>query len=48
MILPRFGKDGQPWLAPALGESWAHQASAQLRLERMSGAQLDLRLFFSA
>lgn len=28
------GPDGAAWLAPALGESWAHQASTQLRLER--------------
>jgi len=34
----RFGRDEQ-WLAPALGETWAHQASAQLRLEKMDAWQ---------
>ncbi|CAJ1436574.1 unnamed protein product [Effrenium voratum] len=29
----RFGKD-ESWLAPALGETWAHQPSTQLRLEK--------------
>lgn len=28
------GDNGQGWLAPALGDTWAHQPSAQVRLER--------------
>ncbi|CAL1132321.1 unnamed protein product [Cladocopium goreaui] len=31
----RFGRE-DTWLAPALGETWAHQASTQLRLEKMA------------
>eukprot|EP00933_Yihiella_yeosuensis_P039618 TRINITY_DN33701_c0_g1_i1.p1 TRINITY_DN33701_c0_g1~~TRINITY_DN33701_c0_g1_i1.p1 ORF type:complete len:400 (+),score=59.71 TRINITY_DN33701_c0_g1_i1:88-1287(+) len=30
-------EDGNGWLAPALGETWAHQPSTQLRLEKTSG-----------
>eukprot|EP00930_Biecheleria_cincta_P077831 TRINITY_DN65154_c0_g1_i1.p1 TRINITY_DN65154_c0_g1~~TRINITY_DN65154_c0_g1_i1.p1 ORF type:complete len:407 (-),score=64.49 TRINITY_DN65154_c0_g1_i1:48-1229(-) len=29
------GPDSTGWLAPALGESWAHQPSTQLRLEKL-------------
>nr|QDO16393.1 DNA repair protein RAD51-like protein 3 [Lingulodinium polyedra] len=29
------GEGGMGWLAPALGETWAHQPSTQLRLERV-------------
>jgi len=31
------GDNGVGWLAPALGETWAHQPSTQLRFERQSG-----------
>merc|ERR1719346_739310 len=32
----RFDRGGSTgWLAPALGETWAHQPSTQLRLERL-------------
>lgn len=37
----RFGED-QSWLAPALGESWAHQPSCQLRLEKTDWASPGL------
>lgn len=30
--------DGQGWLAPALGDTWAHQPSTQLRFERQSAS----------
>mmetsp|Transcript_12605 Transcript_12605/g.22263 ORF Transcript_12605/g.22263 Transcript_12605/m.22263 type:complete len:358 (+) Transcript_12605:53-1126(+) len=31
------GREDGGWLAPALGETWAHQPSTQLRLEKMPG-----------
>lgn len=37
--------DGTGWLAPALGDTWAHQPSAQLRLERAQpGSPMHQRL----
>merc|ERR1719231_1567506 len=32
------GDNGAGWLAPALGETWAHQPSTQLRFERQSAS----------
>merc|ERR1711972_931977 len=32
----RASEDRVGWLAPALGETWAHQPSTQLRLERVA------------
>mmetsp|Transcript_145842 Transcript_145842/g.406216 ORF Transcript_145842/g.406216 Transcript_145842/m.406216 type:complete len:368 (+) Transcript_145842:82-1185(+) len=39
------GDTGTGWLAPALGDTWAHQPSTQLRLERLpQGSALQQRL----
>jgi RAD51-like protein 2 len=34
----RNKENGAGWLAPALGETWAHQPSTQLRLERLASS----------
>jgi len=33
------GREEGGWLAPALGETWAHQPSTQLRLEKLPGQE---------